>query len=69
MGKAGYIEALGSVFKTYAVKLVEKQELDEEEFGCLRAIIASLMNISLGSYGTSAVVLRNFDLILILCHL
>lgn len=58
MGKAGYIEALGSVFKTYAVKLVEKQELDEEEFGCLRAIIASLMNISLGSYGTFILVLE-----------
>jgi hypothetical protein len=69
LGKAGYIEALAPVFKKYAVKLVEKQELDEEDFGCLRAIIASLMNISLGSYGTSAVVLRNFDLILILCHL
>ncbi|KAG7575458.1 hypothetical protein FFLO_00277 [Filobasidium floriforme] len=50
LGKAGYIEALGPVFKKYAVKLVKKQELDEEEFGCLRAIIASLMNISLGSY-------------------
>jgi hypothetical protein len=43
--------ALGPVFKRYAVKLVEEQELDEEEFGCLRAIIASLMNISLGSFG------------------
>lgn len=46
------------MFKTYAVKLVEKQELDEEEFGCLRAIIASLMNISLGSYGTFILVLE-----------
>lgn len=57
MGKAGYIEALAPVFKKYAVRLVENQKLCEEEFGCLRAIIASLMNISLGSYGTFALML------------
>jgi hypothetical protein len=53
-----YIEALAPVFKKYAVRLVENQKLYEEEFGCLRAIIASLMNISLGSYGTFALVLN-----------
>lgn len=46
------------MFKKYAVRLVENQKLCEEEFGCLRAIIASLMNISLGSYGTFILVLE-----------
>jgi len=50
--EAGYVQALSPVLKQYTSKLASEQELNEVEFGCVRAIIASLMNISLGSYGT-----------------
>jgi len=48
---AGYIEALRPVFGKYCSILIKEGLLDEGQFGCLRAIVASLMNISVGSYG------------------
>ena len=51
MHLAGYIKALRPVFEKYSSDLATEGLLDEEKFGCLRAIVASLMNISVGSYG------------------
>jgi hypothetical protein len=57
MHLAGYIEALQPVFGVYASLLLNEGESDERCFACLRAIVASLMNISLGSYGKLAGIL------------
>lgn len=59
------------MFKRYASKLVDEQKLNEEEFGCLRAMIASLMNISLGAYGklvTQDTLLRLELIVLLWAH-